>query len=89
MIPLHFNTFMSPSLFSPLQENRLARETEGVEDEEGWVTVTRKTTKKQRPVARTETMQKRVQSQEKEKREKKELVNFYSFQMRETKRERK
>ncbi len=39
--------------------------------------------------ARTETMEKKVMDKEKQKQKDKKLINFYSFQMRETKMERK
>ncbi|XP_071797032.1 ribosomal RNA-processing protein 7 homolog A-like [Asterias amurensis] len=58
---------------------------EGVPDDEGWVTVTRKSAKP--AVARTEKNQRRLRAKERKKREKTELLNFYTFQMRETKRE--
>lgn len=38
--------------------------------------------------ARTETMEKKVMAKEKQKQKDKKLINFYSFQMRETKMER-
>lgn len=67
------------------QERQVAREAEGVPDEEGWVTVTRYGKSKGAP--RTEAHEKRLSKKEKKKRKEKELLNFYSFQMRETKRE--
>ncbi|KAI0211271.1 Ribosomal RNA-processing-like protein 7A [Lamellibrachia satsuma] len=67
------------------KEKETAREAEGVPDEEGWVTVTRYG--KSKGVPRTEAHEKRLSKKEKKKRTEKELLNFYSFQMRETKRE--
>ncbi|XP_072040352.1 ribosomal RNA-processing protein 7 homolog A-like [Amphiura filiformis] len=64
-----------------------AKEEEGTPDDEGWITVTRKGSKKQKPVARKEHIEKQLKAKEKKKREDKELVNFYTFQVRETKRE--
>ncbi|XP_022095462.1 ribosomal RNA-processing protein 7 homolog A-like [Acanthaster planci] len=69
-----------------VQEEELkAKELEGVPDEEGWITVTRKSAKP--AVARTEKNQRRLRAKERKKREKTELLNFYTFQMRESKRE--
>ncbi|CAI9614546.1 unnamed protein product [Staurois parvus] len=54
-------------------------------DEEGWVTVTRKG---RRPgLARTEAANIRVTEKEKKKRGQKELLNFYAFQSRKSKKE--
>lgn len=57
------------------KEDKDERTKTGEPDEEGWVTVTRK---RALPVGR----------QEKKKRKKKELLNFYNFQQRETQRQR-
>lgn len=62
-----------------------AKKAEGVADEDGWVKVTRHGRNK--AVARTESLQKRVLAKEKHKKKQKELLNFYAFQIRETKRE--
>lgn len=70
-----------------LQEEEKAKEEEGVPDEEGWVKVTRRG---RRPVLpRTEAASLRVLEREKRKRARKELLNFYAWQHRETKMERK
>ncbi|NXS91881.1 RRP7A protein, partial [Jacana jacana] len=66
------------------EEAKAARE-EGVPDEEGWVKVTRKGRKPGLP--RTEAANLRVLEKEKQKRARKELLNFYAWQHRETKRE--
>ncbi|NXP55953.1 RRP7A protein, partial [Heliornis fulica] len=66
------------------EEARAAKE-EGVPDEEGWVKVTRKGRKPGLP--RTEAANLRVLEREKQKRARKELLNFYAWQHRETKRE--
>ncbi|XP_078388085.1 ribosomal RNA-processing protein 7 homolog A [Cetorhinus maximus] len=58
---------------------------DGVPDEDGWVKVTRKG---RRPgIPRTEAGNLRLIQREKRKRAQKELLNFYSWQHRETKRE--
>ncbi|XP_078093684.1 ribosomal RNA-processing protein 7 homolog A isoform X2 [Mustelus asterias] len=58
---------------------------DGVPDEDGWVKVTRKG---RRPgIPRTEVANLRLLQREKRRRAQKELLNFYSWQHRETKRE--
>lgn len=70
-----------------MQEETKAKEEEGVPDEEGWVKVTRRG---RRPVLpRTEAASLRVLEKERRKRARKELLNFYAWQHRETKMERK
>lgn len=69
-----------------LQEEAKAAKEEGIPDEEGWVKVTRKGRKPGLP--RTEAANLRVLEKEKQKRARKELLNFYAWQHRETKRER-
>lgn len=70
-----------------LQEEAKAKEEEGVPDEEGWVKVTRRG---RRPVLpRTEAASLRVLDRERRKRARKELLNFYAWQHRESKMERK
>lgn len=67
------------------EEEAKAKEEEGVPDEEGWVKVTRRG---RRPVLpRTEAASLRVLEKEKRKRARKELLNFYAWQHRETKME--
>ncbi|XP_047119030.1 ribosomal RNA-processing protein 7 homolog A [Schistocerca piceifrons] len=53
------------------------------EDDDGWITVTRKG--KKPGFARKESIEKKIMSKEKQKRSKKELLNFYTFQIRESK----
>ncbi|XP_064011179.1 ribosomal RNA-processing protein 7 homolog A isoform X2 [Pogoniulus pusillus] len=67
------------------EEEAKAAEKEGVPDAEGWVKVTRKGRKPGLP--RTEAANLRVLEKEKQKRARKELLNFYAWQHRETKRE--
>ncbi|XP_067876065.1 ribosomal RNA-processing protein 7 homolog A [Heterodontus francisci] len=63
----------------------LAEAEDGVPDKDGWIKVTRKG---RRPgIPRTEAGNLRVIQREKRKRAQKELLNFYSWQHRETKRE--
>ncbi|XP_048356873.1 ribosomal RNA-processing protein 7 homolog A [Sphaerodactylus townsendi] len=67
------------------EEDAKAEAADGVPDEDGWVKVTRKG---RRPgVPRTEAANLRVLEKEKRKRQRKELLNFYAWQHRETKRE--
>ncbi|KAM4021710.1 ribosomal RNA-processing protein 7 homolog A isoform 2-T2 [Anomaloglossus baeobatrachus] len=62
-----------------------AKEKEGVPDEDGWITVTRKG---RRPgIARTEAINLRLTEKEKKKRAQKELLNFYAWQIRNKKKE--
>ncbi|NXJ88013.1 RRP7A protein, partial [Corythaixoides concolor] len=67
------------------EEEAKAAKEEGVPDEEGWVKVTRRGRKPGLP--RTEAANLRVLEKEKQKRARKELLNFYAWQHRETKRE--
>ncbi|KAM9684519.1 ribosomal RNA-processing protein 7 homolog A [Dama dama] len=67
------------------EEEAKAKEEEGVPDDEGWVKVTRRG---RRPVLpRTEAASLRVLERERRKRARKELLNFYAWQHRETKME--
>lgn len=68
------------------QEEIQAQAEEGVPDAEGWVKVTRRG---RRPVLpRTEAASLRVLEREKRKSARKELLNFYAWQHRESKMER-
>lgn len=67
------------------EEEAKAAKEEGVPDEEGWVKVTRRGRKPGLP--RTEAASLRLLEKEKQKRARKELLNFYAWQHRETKRE--
>uniref|UniRef100_A0A669QKW6 Ribosomal RNA processing 7 homolog A n=1 Tax=Phasianus colchicus TaxID=9054 RepID=A0A669QKW6_PHACC len=67
------------------EEEAKAAKEEGLPDEEGWVKVTRKGRKPGLP--RTEAANLRVLEREKRKKARKELLNFYAWQHRETKRE--
>ncbi|XP_018422803.1 PREDICTED: ribosomal RNA-processing protein 7 homolog A [Nanorana parkeri] len=68
-----------------VEEKEEKEKEEGEPDEEGWVTVTRKG---RRPgVARTETVTINVTEKEKKKRAQKELLNFYAWQNRNSKKE--
>ncbi|KDR09508.1 ribosomal RNA-processing protein 7 homolog A isoform X1 [Zootermopsis nevadensis] len=53
------------------------------EDEEGWITVTKRGRKP--GFARKESVEKKIMGKEKQRRSKKELRNFYRFQIRESK----
>ncbi|XP_076310269.1 ribosomal RNA-processing protein 7 homolog A [Tachypleus tridentatus] len=79
------DTYMSEFDKKVEEEKKQAKEMEGVPDEEGWITVTKHGKK---PVApRTEMYQKKVLAKEKKKRSQKELLNFYTFQIRQSKME--
>ncbi|XP_039621601.1 ribosomal RNA-processing protein 7 homolog A [Polypterus senegalus] len=67
------------------EEKQRAEAEDGVPDEEGWIKVTRHG---KRPVMpRTQAASQKILAREKKKRAKKELLNFYAWQHRETKRE--
>lgn len=68
-----------------LQEEEEAKEREGVADEDGWITVTKKTKKK--VVQRTEQKQEWLKAREAKKAKQREHVNFYAFQMKQSKRD--
>ncbi|XP_022374784.1 ribosomal RNA-processing protein 7 homolog A [Enhydra lutris kenyoni] len=79
------DTFMEAYDKRIAEEEAKAKEEEGVPDEEGWVKVTRRG---RRPVLpRTEAASLRVLDRERRKRARKELLNFYAWQHRETKME--
>ncbi|XP_062989707.1 ribosomal RNA-processing protein 7 homolog A [Elgaria multicarinata webbii] len=67
------------------KEEAKAEEEDGIPDEEGWVKVTRKGRRPGLP--RTEAANLRALEREKRKRARKELLNFYAWQHRDTKRE--
>ncbi|XP_003932851.1 ribosomal RNA-processing protein 7 homolog A isoform X1 [Saimiri boliviensis] len=79
------DTFMEAYDQKITEEEAKAKEEEGVPDEEGWVKVTRRG---RRPVLpRTEAASLRVLERERQKRARKELLNFYAWQHRESKME--
>nr|XP_012597252.1 ribosomal RNA-processing protein 7 homolog A isoform X1 [Microcebus murinus] len=79
------DTFMEAYDKKIAEEEAKAKEEEGVPDEEGWVKVTRRG---RRPVLpRTEAASLRVLERERRKRARKELLNFYAWQHRESKME--
>ncbi|KAG8222896.1 hypothetical protein J437_LFUL003541 [Ladona fulva] len=65
------------------QEKIKMKEKEGEADEEGWITVTRRGRKP--GFSRKESVHKKVMGRERQKRSRKELLNFYTFQIRESK----
>ncbi|XP_006036238.1 ribosomal RNA-processing protein 7 homolog A [Alligator sinensis] len=79
------DTFMQAYDQKVAEEEAKAVEEEGVPDEEGWVKVTRKGRRPGLP--RTEAANLRALEREKRKKVRKELLNFYAWQHRETKRE--
>ncbi|XP_021570752.1 ribosomal RNA-processing protein 7 homolog A isoform X2 [Carlito syrichta] len=82
---LEVDSFMEAYDQKIAEEEAKAKEEEGVPDDEGWVKVTRRS---RRPVLpRTEAASLRVLEREKQKRARKELLNFYAWQHRETKME--
>lgn len=70
--------------FDQESTKKSCQEKESMEaDEEGWVTVTKKG--KKPGFSRKESIEKKILAKEKLKRSKKELLNFYTFQIRESK----
>ncbi|XP_067129576.1 ribosomal RNA-processing protein 7 homolog A [Centruroides vittatus] len=65
------------------KEKQEAIEMEGVADEEGWITVSKHS--KKPVIRRTEVNEKKITAKERKKRSKKNLLNFYTFQIRESK----
>ncbi|XP_053440467.1 ribosomal RNA-processing protein 7 homolog A [Nycticebus coucang] len=79
------DTFMEAYDQKIAEEEAKAKEEEGVPDEEGWVKVTRRGRRPGLP--RTEAASLRVLERERRKRARKELLNFYAWQHRESKME--
>merc|ERR1712136_678021 len=67
------------------KEEKKLKAKEGVADDEGWITVTRDS--RNAGVVRTENMEQKVMANEKKKQTEKKLINFYGFQLRESKME--
>ncbi|XP_063978047.1 ribosomal RNA-processing protein 7 homolog A [Diachasmimorpha longicaudata] len=67
-------------------EERLAMET-NEEDADGWITVSSKKKRGQFAPSRKESTIDKLQQKEQEKTKKKELLNFYTFQIRESKKQ--
>lgn len=67
------------------EEKSEAKENEGIADDEGWITVTKYGRNK--PTPQTEIAENKILSKEKRKRKRKELGNFYAFQMKDSKKE--
>lgn len=67
--------------------NRIAREKAAGQDDEGWVTVTSGKKRGQFAPSRKESTIGKVQQKEEQRKKKKELLNFYTFQIRETKKQ--
>ena len=70
-------------------EERLEQEKAAEEavDNEGWTTVTGRKKRGQFALARKESTIQKVQFKEEEKKQKKQLLNFYTFQIREAKKQ--
>ncbi|XP_031843515.1 ribosomal RNA-processing protein 7 homolog A [Nomia melanderi] len=70
--------------------NKLANEkaiTEGNQDNDGWITVTGEKKRGQFALARKESAINKLQHKEQQKDKKKQLINFYTFQIRESKKQ--
>lgn len=75
------DTFMEK--FDSETSRKALKEKEAMQDEEGWTTVTKRGRKP--GFARKESVEKKIMGKEKLRRSKKELQNFYRFQIRESK----
>lgn len=69
------------------EESEAAREAEGVADDEGWIKVTHLSKNKVAAASRTESQDKRAKRKLKKRNREKELLHFYKFQVRESKKE--
>lgn len=70
-------------------KNRIAQEKAAEEKNEGWITVTGGKKRGQFAPTRKESTIGKVQQKEEQRRKKKQLLNFYTFQIRETKKQSK
>ncbi|XP_072452428.1 ribosomal RNA-processing protein 7 homolog A [Notamacropus eugenii] len=84
-LKLEVDKFMEDYDKKTAEEDAKAEAEEGVPDEEGWVKVTRRGRRPGLP--RSEAASLRVLEKEKRKKARKELLNFYAWQHRETKME--
>lgn len=69
------------------EEKEAAKELEGVPDEEGWIKVTRLSKNTAAATSRTQSKDKRTKRKLKKRNREKELLHFYKFQVRESKKE--
>lgn len=67
------------------EEKRKAKEIENAEDEEGWITITKHSKKPK--ISRNETVSNKIIHKQNKANEKKCLLNFYRYQLRESKME--
>ncbi|XP_059496558.1 ribosomal RNA-processing protein 7 homolog A isoform X1 [Stegostoma tigrinum] len=81
----HIDQFMEQHDQDQAELQAMAEAEEGVPDEDGWVKVTRRG--RHPGIPRTEAANLRLVQREKQKRAQRELLNFYSWQHREAKRE--
>lgn len=77
------------SVYDKKIEERIAKEKTTEEDEEGWITVTGGKKRGQFAPSRKESTIGKVQQKEKQRKKKKQLLNFYTFQVRESKKQSK
>nr|CAB3265797.1 ribosomal RNA-processing protein 7 homolog A-like [Phallusia mammillata] len=78
--------FMSSYDAKVEEEEQKELETEGVPDDDGWVKVTRRG--RNPGFSRTESKEIKIKAKEKRKRKERELLNVYTYQIRESKREK-
>lgn len=70
-------------------KSRIAQEKAAEDNDEGWVTVTGSKKRGQFAPSRKESTIGKVQQKEEQRKKKKQLLNFYTFQIRETKKQGK
>lgn len=70
-------------------EDHIAAEKAAEEDNDGWMTVTSGKKRGQFAPTRKESTINKVQQKEDQRKKKKQLLNFYTFQIRETKKQSK
>ncbi|XP_020295343.1 ribosomal RNA-processing protein 7 homolog A [Pseudomyrmex gracilis] len=75
------------SVYDKQIEERIAKEKTTEEDEEGWITVTGGKKRGQFAPSRKESTIGKVQQKEEQRKKKNQLLNFYTFQVRESKKQ--
>lgn len=75
------------TLYDKQIEDRIAKEQNVEEDDDGWVTITGGKKRGQFAPSRKESTIGRMQQKEEQRKKKKQLLNFYTFQIRETKKQ--
>lgn len=69
-----------------IAEKKLEKNSEGAEEDDGWVVATSRKKRGQQALPNKQSTMSNVREREEKKNKKKELLNFYTFQIRESKR---